>query len=108
MQNDEETEVTELNRNYKDPALYTAQSARLVVECVECGKPRLIYSILKPSARQLNRLEGWIEDEAFTCGQDLFPELHPQHKVMVVREGLNCASPVEVAFYSSKVSKPIG
>ena len=82
--------------------LYTAQNARLQIECVECRKPRVIYSNGKLSDSKLVSLLMGISDFDFTCGAPILPLAHPLVSTAHVRMDLTCATPIEYSYYSSK------
>ena len=77
------------------------QTARGVVECVECSKPRIVYSKLKLSERESITLTTALSEYDFTCGSALLPpNISLSNKVML-RANLACATPIEVPFYHS-------
>ena len=79
------------------PSLATA------LACVECNKPRCVYSpsLLTPAQKTaLVRLKG-PEESTFTCGSPIAMEPSP----FVVRQGLQCSSPMETQYYSAKTCK---
>ena len=45
------------------------------VTCTECDKPRIIYSLKKPSEEQMELLCGYLESVDYSCGDDLFGNL---------------------------------
>lgn len=69
--------------------------------CCDCGKRRVVYSSKKlspPEERALCRLQ---EELLYTCGSPLFPGGEFQDTI-VVREGLNCQTPIETTYYAGK------
>lgn len=67
--------------------------------CVECGKRRIVYclaALTKAEDLALIRIQ---EELLFICGSTLFPGGEFQDK-LVVREGLNCSSPIETTYYA--------
>lgn len=83
--------------------LFTAQNARSTVVCVECSKPRVIYSKLKLSSRQQLQLAELIRDFIYTCGAPLTPPGHSLNGKTTIRMNLDCASPMETPYYSATV-----
>ena len=49
-------------------SLYTAQHAQAVVCCIECRKPRLVYSKQKLGSRQLYSLATQMSEHEYSCG----------------------------------------
>ena len=77
------------------------ERARGVIKCALCMKPRVIYS-KGPLPSQIDELLNE-EDTTYTCGASLLPDDVPfVRQSVVVRRRLNCKSPVEAAYYSSK------
>ena len=60
-------------------ALYTLQHARLTIPCIECRKPRIIYSMVRPSERQKVALAMLLSEFDYTCGAPLTPTDNPLH-----------------------------
>ena len=71
--------------------------------CV-CSKPRVVYSQSQLSSSTIQFVEGVAEDYLFSCGSKL-PSVCESEGSPVVREGINCSTPVEFAYYSSKKFK---
>lgn len=65
-----------LEKQQKDPGLFTAQHARALVNCQECSKPRVIYSMRLLSFRHQTTLAEALSDADYTCGS---PILEPSH-----------------------------
>lgn len=91
----------------------SAQTARKLVLCSECLKPRVVYSRLKLKIDEEYALERTLAGVLFTCGSSL-KELEVEHipsdplyvqtlmERAFVRENLTCDEPVEVSYYSSE------
>ncbi len=79
----------------------TAQTARGLVNCCECDKPRMYYSRTKLTFAQSTLIAKCISEYIFTCGA---PIVDPRYKSLrgVVTRKLNCGNPVEVCYYASK------
>ena len=83
--------------------LLVSTKARYIytVVCCVCNKPRVVYSKLQLSRGRIRLLQGISEDSFYVCGAQL-PLTSTSEEPPVVREGINCNSPMEFAFYSSK------
>lgn len=81
----------------------TAQTARGVVSCVECEKPRLYYSKTKLCSEQRLLLTASIPDIDYTCGSPL--PAHELLKTVYIRTALTCGSQVEFPYYSSDLAR---
>ena len=90
-----------------------AQTAREVILCSECLKPRVVYSQRKFSVWDEHALVRTVEGIFFTCGsslQGLEVEVQPGEDPSVatlfnrvfVRENLTCDMSIEVPYYSSE------
>lgn len=53
-----------------------------------------------PTCRSLDRVQ---EELVYTCGAPLFPEGHKYFKTLIVKEGLDCDSPVETTYYAGEI-----
>ena len=79
----------------------TAQTARLLIECVECRKTRVAYVRRQLSERQKTTFAMLLSQFDYTCGSHITPPSHSLHGVVVVRMDMNCTSRIEAPFYSS-------
>ena len=85
----------------------TAQTARAVIVCVECEKPRVIYSKTKLNNNQRILLAKTMSSYEYSCGSYLFPpsEKAKTAKTLCIRPSLQCAMQIEVPFYGSEVGR---
>ena len=60
----------ELDREHKK--IFVNSKIRDAVVCDECGRPRLIFSLKNPSAKQYGQLASYKETVDYTCGSALF------------------------------------
>ena len=67
-----------------------------VVTCVNCNKPRCVFSAKKLSAEQNEKLWCVMEDHEYSCCGTLRPTGHSLHDIIVVRNGLSCSLPIRV------------
>ena len=88
-----------------DASTFTGQNARLTVECKECKKPRVIYSKVKLTDRYKLQIAILCSEYDYTCGSPLTPPEHPLHGKTLVRLNIDCTSPIETGYYSSKMSR---
>ncbi|XP_078662871.1 uncharacterized protein LOC144906461 isoform X3 [Branchiostoma floridae x Branchiostoma belcheri] len=95
-----EDEVRQMDANK-----YTAQNGRAVVECIECRKPRLVYSERKLTERQKTSLACLYSEYEYSCGSVATPPDHLLHSVVFVRTTLTCESRIETAFYGSECGR---
>ena len=95
------------------PFTPNAQTARDLVLCSECLKPRVVYSQRKLSIVEEIVFSRSVEGILYSCGsvlQGVEVELRPGENVSVmtlfdrlfVRENLLCSDAIEVPFYSSE------
>ena len=74
--------------------------ARDIINCCECGISRVIYSNRRLNMEEQQAVKRVKEELIYVCGSCLFPD--GKHRdIIIVREGLNCSSPVETTYYSS-------
>ena len=91
----------------------SAQTARLLVMCSECLKPRVIYSKQKLTIWEEHALERTLDNILFTCGSSLTgleieklrsdpPSVQTVLGRVFVRENLSCDDCIEIPYYSSE------
>ena len=91
----------------------SAQTARRLVLCSNCLKPRVVYSKLKLKIEEENAFERTLDGVLFTCGSSLQgleverkagdpPYVQTSMQRVFVRENLSCDEPVEIPYYSSE------
>lgn len=83
----------------------SAQTARGVVHCVECRKPRLFYSKTKLTDRQSLLVAKCVSEFDYTCGSDLVNPEIASLKGVLTRKNMTCGNPVEMCYYSSKLGQ---
>ncbi|VDI69131.1 Hypothetical predicted protein [Mytilus galloprovincialis] len=84
-----------------DAHMCITQNARSVVVCVECRKPRIVYSNHKLTDRQQISVTISTSEYEYTCGSPLLPPTNTMHKKVMCKLNLNCNSHVELAYYGS-------
>ena len=100
-----ESTVRSKQQSLDDYGLYTAQHARASIQCVECRKPRVIYSKQKLSERHNLSLTLALSEHEYSCGAPILPPNSSLLKSVQCRSGLACSLPVEVAYYSSNIGR---
>ena len=83
----------------KDPTVLTLQNARSGITCVECRKPRLIYSKHALTDRQQTSLALLLSEAEYSCTGPITGPSHPLHNTVVTRIPMHCGDPVEVPYY---------
>ena len=58
----------------KPKSIFHTAHVRAVIVCTDCGRPRLIHSMKKPTARQLSGIDAFAEQYDYRCGDALFDE----------------------------------
>ena len=85
-----------------NPTKQTALNVGHVIQCEECSKWRLLHSSHKLNGEDLLKLEELLEDVRYSCGSS-FNDMDSEIGVNVyVRADLNCASTIEIPYYSAK------
>ncbi|XP_052798704.1 uncharacterized protein LOC128230468 isoform X1 [Mya arenaria] len=88
-----------------DASMFTAQTARYSTDCVECKKPKVIFSKNKLTDRQQMQLVILLSEHEYTCGSFVTVPGSALHNKVHVRLGLTCETPIELAFYRSEFAK---
>jgi hypothetical protein len=97
--------------------LLKPQFVRGRIECVECLRPRLVFSLKAVSKIDADEgaahkstfkseLERRVTDATFVCGAPLFEPGHPFAKLCVVNPTLRCGDEMEVQSYSTAKKFP--
>lgn len=93
--------VCEGNESEYYSHLYTTQNARAYVECIECRKPRVVYSKHRLTGRQKTSLAADLNESDFTCGTVDVKE--PTFALDVKCRPLECATTVEICYYGASL-----
>ncbi|KAL5012660.1 hypothetical protein ScPMuIL_011211 [Solemya velum] len=99
------------------PSAQTAKTVKMTVNCVECDRPRVVYSATKISGPDEILLKRVPSLYRYSCGSVL-QELRPEDPAsaprvcalldkVFVRANLTCLSAIEVPYFSSGVFRPI-
>lgn len=90
-----------LEKQQKESGLFSGQHARAVVDCMECSKPRVIYSMRLLSSRHQAILAEALSDDSmdYTCGSHILEPRHVLASTVQVRLALSCGDPIELAYY---------
>ena len=85
----------------------STQTARAVIVCVECEKPRVVYSKKKLDNSQRLLLAKTISSYEYSCGSFLFPpsEKRKTAQSLCMRPNLQCAKSIEVTYYGSEIGR---
>jgi hypothetical protein len=85
----------------KDASIFTVQCARSLVTCIECRKPRCVYSKHRLTERQSWSLTLLLSEVEYSCGDIITAPGHALHKTVLTRTPLSCADHVEIPYYST-------
>lgn len=86
------------------PTVQTANNVRLILQCHECEKWRLIYSKHALTSSEKKELQIVLENLLFSCGSsftDIDCEESSVLKKVFCRQNINCSSPMEIPYYST-------
>lgn len=86
---------------------FSTQHARASAVCIECNKPRVVYSRTKLSQRAQLSLAVALSEFEYTCGSHLFPPtVSPAlRRDVAVRDNLQCAMPIELPYYAAELGR---
>ena len=86
------------------PSAQYARNVKVVLQCGECFKWRVLYSKHSLKKDQREELEFLIEDLDYTCGS-IFADIEPEEDSVLnsifVKANLSCSSPIEVPYYTA-------
>lgn len=85
------------------PRMFTKTNARLTIDCMECGKPRVLYSSQALSRSQTTSFKRWLANndikKIYTCGMILeVPGID-----LFLKAALTCVSPIETSYYTCNI-----
>ena len=103
IEQEQNTEAEEYE-NVGHKSIFTAQCARMCIICVECRKPRVLYSQRNLSERQVVDLITSLSEFDYTCGSPILPPKHYLVKKVSCRPNLQCGTHIEIPYYSPTVS----
>ena len=87
------------------PTAQTANNVKVVVQCCECEKWRLIYSRYALTTSERSELQQILEIVQYSCGSNFVDiecaETSVLQKVFC-RLNLTCSSPIEIPYYSTR------
>jgi hypothetical protein len=79
----------------------TSNYARATVSCVDCNKPRLLWSEKALSSNETMLLNARLDQLLYTCGStELFDDGHTLAKKVYIKSALVCGMAVEKAYYT--------
>ena len=96
-------EAAEVDKNNK--AVLKSTKVRKVIPCGECGKPRCIYAASRLTREQEVIVNQVVESNIYTCGSIIFPPSSPFCDMIVVKQNISCADPMEASYYSAALVK---
>ena len=82
------------------PFLQHAKNANILLQCDECEKWRLVYSLKKLTIVQRNQLMVALDGMSFSCGAPVETLDLPDGLPVVFVRGLSCSDPTEKLYYS--------
>ena len=91
--------------SFAPSTMTSTQNARFLVTCVECRKPRVMYSLHKLTERQKVFLVTSMSNYVYTCGAPVLPPSNTLHSKVMVRAFLTCSMPVEVPYYGLELGR---
>ena len=83
------------------PTAQTAKNTKLLVECEECGKWRVLYSKHVLKKQQVQKIEQELERLDYSCGS-VFTNIDADNDALaqvLVRKNLTCSEPIEIPYY---------
>ena len=83
----------------------STQNARSTVSCIECTKPRVIYSKHKLTQRQELSLAIAVSAYEYTCGSFLLPPSSPLQSYITLRPQLQCSLPIEIPYFGASLGR---
>ena len=86
------------------PSAQYAKNVRVVVQCSDCSKWRILYSKQSLKLQQRRELEAYLDDLSYTCGST-FADVDSAEDCVLrsiyIKQNLTCESPTEIPYYSA-------
>ncbi len=83
----------------KNTGIFTGQNVRLVINCVECEKPRCVFATSRLTERQETHAVITKSSEIYTCGAAFAEPGEFLYNVCQTKVALQCGDHVEFAYY---------
>ena len=74
------------------------------INCEYCRKRRCVYSDRSLTYEEEEDYQQALESYSYSCGAPIFPDDHYLKEIIFVRMRINCDSPIEITYYSSRKS----
>ena len=85
---------------FPPPSAQYAKNVKVVLQCGECLKWRVLYSKYSLKKDQREELEQLIEDLDYPCGS-IFADIEAGEDSIYVKANLTCNSPIEIPYYTA-------
>ena len=82
-----------------------AIKVRGTIKCIDCEKPRCIYSATSLSTSESAAIQVLRDEDMYVCGARLFPESHSLYEKVIVRTTLSCEMLVETTYFGATTVK---
>ncbi|CAG8484104.1 13918_t:CDS:1 [Dentiscutata heterogama] len=82
--------------------ILVTEKIRDYISCENCRKRRCVYSNKSLTDDEQNDYQQALESYSYSCGAPIFPDDHYLKEVIFVRLQINCDSPIEILYYSSR------
>ncbi|CAG8526144.1 5965_t:CDS:2, partial [Racocetra persica] len=82
--------------------ILVAEKIRDYINCENCRKRRCVYSNKSLTDDEQRDYQQALESYSYSCGAPVFPDDHYLIEVIFVRTQINCDSPIEILYYSSR------
>ncbi|CAG8767772.1 14884_t:CDS:2, partial [Racocetra persica] len=93
------------------PRAQYATNVRILVKCIECNRPRVLYSQYRLNPEEENLLKNFLETIDYTCGTTFYgisdltkaspPLFRNDNNCSINNDELTCAISIEVPYFSS-------
>ncbi|CAG8737947.1 16007_t:CDS:1, partial [Cetraspora pellucida] len=78
------------------------EKIRGYIDCENCRKRYCVYSNKSLTNEEQLDYQQILESYSYSCGAPIFPDNHYLKEVIFVRSQINCDSPIEILYYSSR------
>jgi hypothetical protein len=92
----------------KDASIFTVQCAKDVVNCIECRKPRVVYSKHRLTGRQSATLKALLTEVEYSCGDVIdtpWSTDQTHHNTVYTKIPMTCADAIEIPYYSAELGR---
>ena len=93
---------SQINTEPISKSILVVGKIRGYINCEDCRKHRCVYSERSLNCDEQHDYQQALDSYLYSCGAQIFPDDHYLKDTIFVRTRINCDSPIEILYYSSR------